>query len=262
MDMRQIQASVAAPEGVALWSPQHAALADLPLLDLGIVDRLLLRSVARYANSKVRRIVGLQHIMPDRDPFILALNHSTRLEALLVPALLMLMREGRRVHFIADWNFLMVPLVGSLYRRSGAIIVANKPAKPRFLNVLKPLLVDRTPALVQARRHLEAGRSLGIFPEGTVNRDPTRLLAGRRGAARLSLETGVSVVPAGIRFPTVPGGASIPEASPFEIVIGPAMTPPAAGRERSPQALAAWHETIMRAIAFNSQKQFGTGKEG
>ncbi|HEX5845869.1 MAG TPA: hypothetical protein VFY53_06225, partial [Rhodoplanes sp.] len=33
------------------------------------------------------------------------------------------------------------------------------------------------------------------------NRDPHRLLAGRRSAALLSLERGVPVVPVGIRFP-------------------------------------------------------------
>jgi hypothetical protein len=47
----------------------------------------------------------------------------------------------------------------------------------------------------RARVCLALGRSVGIFPEGTVNRDPHRLLAGRRSAALLSLERRVPVVP-------------------------------------------------------------------
>jgi 1-acyl-sn-glycerol-3-phosphate acyltransferase len=71
---------------------------------------------------------------------------------------------------------------------------------------MKPFFAVSVPPLEQARQHLIAGRSIGIFPEGTVNRDRSQLLRGRYGAARLSLETGVPVTPAGIRFSTTRGG--------------------------------------------------------
>src|SRR5262249_15944983 len=126
---------------------------------------------------------------------------NMRLESLMVPAALCLNRGGRIIHFLADWNFRLIPGVGYIYSRAQVVTVTRKSAKPRFLNVLKPLYEQAVPPHERARRHLASGRSVGIFPEGEVNRDPDRMLRGRRGAARLSLETGAPVVPMGIRFP-------------------------------------------------------------
>jgi 1-acyl-sn-glycerol-3-phosphate acyltransferase len=231
------------------------AILSWPLPELRLLDRTLVRGAALAGRGKVHSIAGLEHIAPDRDPFILALNHGTRLEALLVPPLLILLRRGQRIHFMADWNFRMIPGVGLLYRRAGVITVARKPARPRFLNLLKPLFTDQMSPTEQARRHLAAGRSVGVFPEGTVNRDPLRLKRGRPGAAQLSLETGVPVVPVGLRFPTVPRGAAIPEGSPMAIEIGPPLMPPAAGK---PAYAAIWarHGEIMTAIARLSGKSW------
>jgi 1-acyl-sn-glycerol-3-phosphate acyltransferase len=62
-----------------------------------LLDRTLLRSVALIARSKLTTISGLDHIQPSRDPFIIALNHSSRHEALLLPALLIMCRSGQRI---------------------------------------------------------------------------------------------------------------------------------------------------------------------
>src|SRR6516225_2785164 len=117
------------------------------------LDRMLVRGVALIGRSRIHSIAGLEHIAPEHDPFILALNHGTRLEALLVPPLLFLLRRGRRIHFIADWNFRIIPGIGLLYRRAGVITVAHKPARPRFLNILKPLFTDALSPTEQARHH-------------------------------------------------------------------------------------------------------------
>jgi 1-acyl-sn-glycerol-3-phosphate acyltransferase len=224
------------------------------------LDRMLVRGVAIIGRSRIHSIAGLEHIAPERDPFILALNHGTRLEALLVPPLLFLLRRGRRIHFMADWNFRMIPGIGLLYRRAGVITVAHKPARPRFLNILKPLFVDAMSPTEQARQHLAAGRSIGVFAEGTVNRDPLRLRRGRPGAAQLSLETGVPIVPVGLRYPTVPRGTAIPEGSPMAIEIGPPLIPPAAGKPAY-AATWAWHGQIMTAIARLSGKSWEFGAQ-
>lgn len=222
--------------------------APLPQLHHG--DRWLLRCLALALCRNVRHVRGAEHVGIDRDPFILAINHSTRLEALALPALLMLLRGGRRVHFLADWNFRIIPGVGLLYSRSGAITVMRKSAKPRVLNALKPLFASPTSSTEQARQHLISGRSVGIFPEGTVNRDPERLLRGRLGAARLSLETGIAVVPTGLRFPAAAGGEVIPELSPMDITFGPPLEPSSA------MTLPAWHAAIMTAISAVSGKSW------
>lgn len=245
------------PSGDWIEPPTAREILKRPLPKVSLLDRTLLRSVALIARSKLTTISGLDHIQPSRDPFIIALNHSSRQEALLLPALLIMCRSGQRIHFLADWNFRMIPGVDLIYRRAGVITVMRKSARPRFLNIFKPLFRDVLSPIEQARRHLLAGRSIGIFPEGTVNRDPLRLMRGRMGAARLALETGVPVVPAGLRFPTVPKGAAVPDGSPIEIEIGPPLQPPATrGQLVSLADVRAWHAEVMTAIAVLSGKSW------
>jgi 1-acyl-sn-glycerol-3-phosphate acyltransferase len=199
----------------------------------------------------VRILSGQEHIDPSNDPFILVLNHSTRREALLVPAVLILRRGGRLIHFLADWNFRLLPGIGLIYRRAQTITVTRKPARPSFLNLLKPLYREPLTALDRARGHLLAGMSVGIFPEGRVNRDRSKLLKGRLGAACLSLETGLPIVPAGIRL--IDGTANAGLIARLEIRIGAPLRPPHSDRARAPIAeLRAWHATVMAEIAHLS----------
>jgi 1-acyl-sn-glycerol-3-phosphate acyltransferase len=101
------------------WRPLTATeILACPLPRLGAGDRLLLRALTLCATRYVVAIDGLQHIRPAQDPFILVANHSTLCEALLVPAMLLLHRGGSRVHFLADWNFRLIPGVGFLYARA------------------------------------------------------------------------------------------------------------------------------------------------
>src|SRR6266849_554465 len=150
-----------ARENLPTGPPSAWAILSGPLPELPLIDRMLVRSMALVSRCKVRSLDGLDHIAPERDPFILAANHSTRQEAIVLPALLFLLRHGRAIHFMADWNFRMIPGVDLLYRRAGAITVARKPARPRLLNLAKPLFTDtvspmgqpcRTTAAATARR--------------------------------------------------------------------------------------------------------------
>jgi 1-acyl-sn-glycerol-3-phosphate acyltransferase len=143
-----------------------------------------------------------------------------------------------------------------ILRRSGTICVATKRSRYRLLNLFKPLFAQREPAFRQARTLLASRRSIGVFPEGTVNRDPSRLLPGRFGAARLSLETGVPIIPAGIRFPEVgEGGERVPERAAIEIRIGAPLAPPRCANGRPTFAeVRAWHATVMGEIARLSGK--------
>lgn len=221
------------------------------------IDAFLLHGVAIWAQRRVLGIHGIEHIHPSRDPFILALNHSTRLEALLVPALLIHLRGGRHIHFMADWNFRLVPGVGFLYRRARVITVARKPARPRILNALRPLLTDGIAPMDAARAYLASGRSLGIFPEGAVNRDPSRLLRGRYGVARLALETAVPVLPAGLRFPRAVPGCPVGEDAPFELHVGePIHVPPRATPMASSTQMRVLHAHVMQAIGRLSGKSW------
>ena len=132
----------------------------------------------------------------------------------------------------------------------------RKPARPRWLNVFRPLLTERTPAFARAAERLAAGASVGIFPEGTVNRDPNRLLRGFHGAAQLSLTTGVPIVPAGIRFPQQRAAERIPELAPMGIEFGAPLVPPVAPDAVNAAAIRAWHATMMQALARLSGKRW------
>lgn len=219
------------------------------------LDRTVLRASAALARRQLRAIEHWERVLPEHDPFILVANHGSRRETLYLAAALMLARGGRPVHFLADWNFRLIPGVGYLYAHTGVISVLRKDARPRILNRLKPFFVDETPALEQARARLLTGRSIALFPEGTINRDPRRLLRGRYGAARLSLETGVPVVPLGIRFIGSPRNqARRASGLAMSMHIGSSLipTPELTGgglHERSLASVRAWHGQIMTAIA-------------
>jgi 1-acyl-sn-glycerol-3-phosphate acyltransferase len=251
----------AGPDLLTWRRPAATQIVGSPLPHLGPGDRVLLRVLAMYAVRHIVAIGGLQHIRPAHDPFILVANHSTRRESLLVPAMLLLHRGGSRVHFLADWNFRLIPGVGFLYARARVITVTRKSAKPRLLNVLKRLYQYPQSTLERARAHLVAGRAVGIFPEGEVNRNPTRLLRGRHGAARLSVETGVPVVPMGIRFPGGAPGPAFTMRTGMELQIGAPLLPPGPIQHRaSLSQVRAWHGVIMSEIARLSGKAWASRK--
>jgi len=226
-----------------------------PLPEKGPGGRLLIKAVVLAGRGQLRAVRGVEHILPRCDPFVLVANHSSRRDTVLMPAVLMLHRGGRPVHFLADWNFRLIPGVGMLYSCAGVITVTRKPARPRFLNVFKRLYDHPVPSIERARQHLAAGRSVGFYPEGVINDDPVRLLAGRSGAARLSLEAGVPIVPMGIR--SVDG-----EAEEVEMVIGPPLTPPAVAAPAPYSAVRSWHATLMSEIARLSGKTWDPPREG
>ena len=63
---------------------------------------------------------------------------------------------------------------------------------------LIPVNRDSNPSAVLAptREALTAGEVVGIYPEGTLTRDPDQWpMEFKSGAARLALDTGVTVIP-------------------------------------------------------------------
>jgi 1-acyl-sn-glycerol-3-phosphate acyltransferase len=203
----------------------------------------------------VRGVTGAAHLRALDGPFVAALNHSQRPEAFLVPALLAWLRGGRILRFLADWPFMLLPPVYVLYRSAQVIPVATKPARPRLLTPLRRLVAPAPHGLALARRCLAEGQPVGFFVEGTVNRHPTELLRGRRGAARLALAHGVPVLPVGLRFPDHADPARpIGDAEPLAVHVGAPLAPPAAavpppGAAPAADAVRAHHARIMTALA-------------
>ena len=239
------------------WPPSDIAR---PLPHLDRLTEFIVSHFARRAARQVVAVRGLEYVEASRDPFIVVANHSQRFEAVMLPAVLMWHRHGERIYYLADWPMMLVPGVGTIYRAGKIIPVFNKSAKPPFLNVLKPWFQrgHEGSAWERAAARLQAGSPVGVFPEGTMNRHPTRLLRGRSGAARLALENQVPVVPVGIRFPENDGSQAIRDGDPMEIEVGPpipaAATP--AGETVDKAAVAAHHEKIMRELERLSGKEW------
>ncbi len=223
----------------------------LPYQANSTFNRILMRLLSAIAETRIILVSGLENITPKQDPFILALNHTSRQEAILLPTLLAFHRGGKLIHFIADWNYRLIPGVNLIYKRGGVITVTHKPARPRILEVFKPLFHNPKSSMEQARLCLINKNSVGIFPEGTVNRDPKQLLHGQYGAARLSIATGVPVIPGGIRLTA--SGRSL------EVHIGSPQLPPTGKLGRA--ELKDWHAHIMAGIARLSDKCWSYGSD-
>jgi 1-acyl-sn-glycerol-3-phosphate acyltransferase len=228
----------------------------LPGMKGKLVARFFTRLILAFARNKITRITGAENVQTSRGPFILAANHTTKLEALALPALLAFLRGGRMVHFFADWNYQLMPVVGSIIRAGEPVVVTRKPARPAFLNLLRPLFAQKGNAMERGRQWLDLREPVGIFPEGTATFDPRHLLRGDRGAAWLSLSSGCQVVPAGIRFPGQEEAPRVREYSLMEIEFGPPLIPPAGlcGRQDDLSSLKEWHGRIMLEISRLSRK--------
>lgn len=239
--------------GVVLCGARRKSMSPARLWVNRFMGRWFLVFLKRY----VIEARGLEHIDPKNDPFILVLNHNQKFEAFVIPVFLIYQRRGHLIHFLSDWNYRLYPGLAFLLRFSQTICIVRKPAKPKFLNLFKPLFQDKDSGFTRSRRKLLEGGSLGIYPEGTVNRHPRTLLRGYTGAARLSLVSGAPVVPAGIRFPGHPPDQPIPDGAPFTIDIGAPIRPPAVNEMEIDAAMVRdWHHSIMREIARLSHKEF------
>jgi 1-acyl-sn-glycerol-3-phosphate acyltransferase len=142
--------------------------------------------------------VGEERMIPPRGA-VIAANHPSYLDPVLLS-----LQVGRPIRFMA-WDALFrIPLLGGLMRLFGAFPVDVRPGAGRS-------------AYEAARRLVEDGELVGIFPEGKRSRAGWMEPELRAGAARLALQTGAPLVPATIRgafrawphFRALPGLATI-----------------------------------------------------
>ncbi|MGZ5049880.1 MAG: lysophospholipid acyltransferase family protein [Methylobacter sp.] len=129
------------------------------------------------------RIVGAHHLTGR--PCILAFNHSSYLDWLLVYHLFK--RHYRTpVFFLAKAKLNGHPLSRACIRLGQAIVVDYEQKQ----SIRK--------ALNDMREHLNAGHTVGIFPEGTRSSDG-RLQNPQEGVAWLAIQAGVPIVPVALQ---------------------------------------------------------------
>lgn len=130
------------------------------------------------------RVEGADHL-PKRGAAILASNHVSFLD----PAVLSMVVFGRRrtARFLTAAEFFANRWFGW-----GLKYMQQIPIR-RGEN-------DRA-AILEAEGSLRQGVIVGLFPEGKVNDHPEALLPGKRGVARLALETGTPILPIAVWGP-------------------------------------------------------------
>lgn len=125
---------------------------------------------------RMRRL-GREHI-PRSGAVIFAANHRSFLDPFVIGTL-----TRRPVYYVAKKELFANPVAGWLLSRLGAFPIDRGAGDHE--------------AMETARRILERGDCVVIFPEGTRTR-PGPLGPPRRGVGRLALQTGAPVVPVAV----------------------------------------------------------------
>jgi 1-acyl-sn-glycerol-3-phosphate acyltransferase len=123
---------------------------------------------------------GLENL-PAEGGFVVSPNHISYADPLVFAHFMY--DSGRPAYFLGKDSLFEIPVVGWVLRKSGQI--------PVYRNSLAA--ADAYRAAVEGVR---AGKPLGIFPEGTISRDPDLWpMRGKTGAARVALETQCPLIP-------------------------------------------------------------------
>lgn len=205
-----------------------------------LVPEYLLRFLAWVLSRLVYRfrVQGDEHI-PVQGAAILVCNHVSFVDAVLLMA-----ASPRPIRFIMDHRIFAVPVLGWLFRLAKAIPIA--PQKD------DPATYER--AFAEARRVLEEGDLLAIFPEGGITRDGS-LGEFKGGVMKILATHPVPVVPLALNnlwgsfFSRVEKGQAM--VRPFRrglwsrvgLVAGPAVAP----AEVTPEGLRARVQGLLTA---------------
>lgn len=127
------------------------------------------------------RTTGHEHI-PEQGPAILAPNHVSYVDALVLSAL-----SPRPIRFVMDAGIFSVPVLSWLFRQVGAIPIASAKTDPTIL----------AQALGAVEAALRRGELVCIFPEGALTKDG-QLGEFKPGIRRMLDKCPVPVIPIGL----------------------------------------------------------------
>ena len=114
---------------------------------------------------------------------VVAVNHVSHLDPMTLGWFLY--EHGRLVRYLAKDALFRAPVIGAIVRDAGQIPVRR----------MSEGAASAFEAAVDAVRR---GECIGVYPEGTLTRDPEGWpMRGKTGAARIALTTGCPVVPVG-----------------------------------------------------------------
>jgi 1-acyl-sn-glycerol-3-phosphate acyltransferase len=119
--------------------------------------------------------------IPSYGGAVVAANHTSHLDPLTFAHFIY--DQGRLPRYLAKAALFDVFFVGTILRSTGQIPVHR-------------LSADASLAFSSAVEAVERGRLVVVYPEGTLTRQPELWpMAGKTGAARIALSSGVPVIP-------------------------------------------------------------------
>ena len=142
-----------------------------------------------------------------RRAYVFMSNHMSQYDILAVVAAL----EEFQLRWVAKKELTHIPIFGWALKHSGHIIIDRSNHEQAIAS------------LRAARKQMEEGISVMIFPEGTRGAAGQPLLPFKKGGFMLALETGFPIVP-------LPRGSLSPRPGDIEVVVGPPI--PVAGLDR------------------------------
>jgi len=195
-----------------------------------LVPEYLLRFIAWVTTHLIYRfkVEGDEHI-PTEGAAILVCNHVSFVDAVLLMA-----ASPRPIRFIMDHQIFRIPVLGAMFKLAKAIPIAPQKVDAATYDT----------AFAEARRVLDDGDLLCIFPEGGITKDGT--LQPFKGGIMKILETHpVPVVPLaltnlwGSYFSRVGGGKAMtqPFRRGFFTRVGLIAGPPEAAAAVTPEKL-------------------------
>ncbi len=124
---------------------------------------------------------GVEHLPGVGVGVVVAPNHISYADPLTLAHFLW--DNGRAPRYLAKESVFRIPVLGKIITACGQIPVYRESR-------------DAAQAFRDAVSAVRAGECVGIYPEGTITKDPGLWpMTGKTGAARVALETGCQVIP-------------------------------------------------------------------
>lgn len=175
------EAGLTIPELLLTTAVMNAAVA---VFIFGLLPEFLMRFVVWLLISTLYRVrvEGLDKI-PDEGPCIVAANHVSFIDALIIGGTV-----RRPVRFVMYYKIFNIPVLSWIFRTAGAIPIAGAKEDPALMEAA----FDRIEA------YLKAGEVVGIFPEGGLTPDGS-IQPFRPGIEKILARTPVPVAPVALR---------------------------------------------------------------
>jgi len=172
------------------------------------------------------RIIGRQNV-PMNGPLIVACNHVSYADPPVLGT-----ASPRQISYMAKQELFSIPVLGAMIRSFGAYPVDREGSA--------------SAAIKRSVEVLRAGGAIGIFPEGTRNRDGAAEV--RQGVALLASLGRAPVVPA-----CIIGTDRVMKLHQIKVVFGEPMRLPE-GRKATREEMAKFTDEVMSAIRALAQR--------